>query len=74
MTTTESQSLNVGEIIEQRPLGSYQIWTVVLCGLVLVLDGFDSQTINFLAPSIADSIRAFRFSTFGPIFSAGFSD
>ena len=39
MATTESQSLTVAEIIEQRSLGGYQIWTVVLCGLVLVLDG-----------------------------------
>ncbi len=70
MTTTESQSLTVGEIIEQRSLGGYQIWTVVLCGLVLVLDGFDSQTINFIAPSIADSIQA-PVKNFGPIFSAG---
>ncbi|MDR3721499.1 MAG: MFS transporter [Candidatus Acidoferrales bacterium] len=70
MTTTEWQSLTVGEIIEQRSLGGYQIWTVVLCGLVLVLDGFDSQTINFIAPSIADSIHA-PVKNFGPIFSAG---
>ncbi len=70
MTTTESQSLTVSEIIEQRPLGRYQIWTVVLCGLVLVLDGFDSQAINFLAPSISDSIHT-SVKTFGPIFSAG---
>jgi MFS transporter, AAHS family, 4-hydroxybenzoate transporter len=68
--TTETQTLTVGEIIEQRSLGGYQLWTVVLCGLVLVLDGFDSQTINFLAPSIADS-TGIPIRTFGPIFSAG---
>ncbi len=70
MTTTESQSPTVGEIIEQRPLCRYQVWTVVLCGLVLVLDGFDSQTINFLAPSIADT-TGIPIHSFGPIFSAG---
>jgi AAHS family 4-hydroxybenzoate transporter-like MFS transporter len=69
-TTSQSQSLTVGEIIEQRPLGGYQIWTVVLCGLVLVLDGFDSQTINFIAPSVAESIHV-PVKAFGPIFSAG---
>jgi AAHS family 4-hydroxybenzoate transporter-like MFS transporter len=69
-TSPQTQSLTVGEIIEQRSLGSYQIWTVVLCGLVLVLDGFDSQTINFIAPSVADSIRV-SVKNFGPIFSAG---
>ncbi|HXA75856.1 MAG TPA: MFS transporter [Candidatus Acidoferrales bacterium] len=70
MATTESQTFTVAEIIEHRSLGSYQIWTIVLCGLVLVLDGFDSQAINFIAPSIADSI-GIPIRTFGPIFSGG---
>jgi MFS transporter, AAHS family, 4-hydroxybenzoate transporter len=72
-TTTspsQTQSLTVGEIIEQRALGSYQIWTVVLCGMVLVLDGFDSQTINFISTPIAESIHV-SVKHFGPIFSAG---
>src|SRR5271154_5341853 len=69
-TSPQTQSLTVGEIIEQRSLGRYQIWTVVLCGLVLLLDGFDSQTINFIAPSVADSLHV-SVKTFGPIFSAG---
>jgi AAHS family 4-hydroxybenzoate transporter-like MFS transporter len=72
MATTESQTLTVAEIIEQRSLGSYQIWTVVLCGLVLVLDGFDSQTINFLAPSIADT-TGIPIRTFGQFSLPDFS-
>jgi len=69
-TTPQTQSLSVGEIIEQRPVGGYQIWTAVLCGLVLVLDGFDSQTINFISTPVANSIHV-AVKTFGPIFSAG---
>jgi MFS transporter, AAHS family, 4-hydroxybenzoate transporter len=69
-TTPQMQALTAGEIIEQRPLGRYQIWIVVLCGLVLVLDGFDSQTINFISTPVADSIHV-AVKTFGPIFSAG---
>jgi MFS transporter, AAHS family, 4-hydroxybenzoate transporter len=59
----------VSEIIDQRPLSRYQIWTMALCGLVIVLDGFDTQSIGFLAPSIADSLHL-SVKTFGPIFSA----
>jgi MFS transporter, AAHS family, 4-hydroxybenzoate transporter len=70
MPSTKSPSLTVAEIIDQRSLGAFQIGTVILCGLVLVLDGFDSQAINFLAPSIADS-TGIPIKTFGPIFSAG---
>ena len=64
-----SGTINVGEVIDQRPVGAFQIWTIVLCGLVLVLDGFDGQTINFLAPSIADTTKIPTHS-FGPILSA----
>jgi AAHS family 4-hydroxybenzoate transporter-like MFS transporter len=46
-----------------------QIRTITLCGLVLFSDGFDAQTIGFLAPSIADG-TGIPVNTFGPIFSA----
>jgi MFS transporter, AAHS family, 4-hydroxybenzoate transporter len=64
-----SQTLTVSELIDQWPIGRFQIWVVALCGLVLVLDGFDGQTITFLAPSIADSTHI-PIHSFGPIFSA----
>jgi hypothetical protein len=35
----------ISEIIDQRPLIVFQITTMVLCGTVIVLDGFDTQSI-----------------------------
>jgi MFS transporter, AAHS family, 4-hydroxybenzoate transporter len=64
-----SPTPTVSELIDGRPLGRFQIWIVALCGVVLVLDGFDGQTITFLAPSIADSLHI-PIHSFGPIFSA----
>ncbi|MDP9049612.1 MAG: MFS transporter [Acidobacteriota bacterium] len=63
------RALKVSEIIDERPLSRFQKNTILLCGLVLVLDGFDTQSIGFLAPSIADSLHL-RIGTFGPVFSA----
>ena len=65
----EPVSRTVSEIIDQQPVGRFQIWTIVLCGIVLTLDGFDAQTIGFLAPSMSQSLRI-PLNTFGPIFSA----
>jgi len=65
----KSQTWHVSDIIDQRPMGAFQIWTVILGGLVLVLDGFDAQTINFLIPSIAETTRIPEHG-FGPILSA----
>lgn len=59
----------VNEIIDQRSMGPYQIWTMALCGMVIVLDGFDTQSIGFLAPSMADTLHV-SVKTFGPIFAA----
>ncbi len=59
----------INEIIDQRPMGRYQIWTMILCGLVIVLDGFDTQSIGFLAPSMAESLHV-PVKTFGPVFAA----
>jgi len=59
----------VSELIDRRPMGRYQIWTMVLCGTVIVLDGFDTQSIGFLAPSMAETLRI-PIKTFGPIFVA----
>jgi len=53
----KSHALNVSEIIDQRPMGAFQIWTVILGGLVLVLDGFDSLTITYVTPSIAEGMH-----------------
>jgi AAHS family 4-hydroxybenzoate transporter-like MFS transporter len=64
-----SRTLTVSEIIDRRGMGGFQIWTVVLCGLVLVLDGFDAQVIGFLTPSIAKT-TGIPVNTFGPILSA----
>ena len=62
--------VTVGEVIDARPLSRLQILTVVLCIAVAVLDGFDTQTIGFLAPAIARSL-ALPLPGFGSVFTAG---
>jgi AAHS family 4-hydroxybenzoate transporter-like MFS transporter len=59
----------VSELIDRRPLSHFQKWTMGLCGMVIVLDGFDAQSIGFLAPSMADSLHI-PLKTFGPVFGA----
>ena len=51
-------------------LGRYRIHIFVLCGIVAMLDGFDTQSIAFVAPEIAAawSVPA---AQFGPVFGIG---
>jgi len=64
-----AQKSSVIDIIDRHSLGAFQVWTVALCGLVLVLDGFDAMVINYTATSIADTMRV-AVSHFGTIFSS----
>jgi AAHS family 4-hydroxybenzoate transporter-like MFS transporter len=59
----------VSEIIDQRPVSGFQARTMLLCGTVLVLDGFATQSIGFLAPSMAESLHL-SIHTFGTVFAA----
>jgi AAHS family 4-hydroxybenzoate transporter-like MFS transporter len=64
-----SSAPTVSDIIDQHPMTGFQIWTMVLGGLVLVMDGFSTQTIGALALPVSASTHI-PVSTFGPIFSA----
>lgn len=68
-TNSEARIQSVSDIIDSRPMSRFQIRAISLCGLVLFLDGFDAQTIGFLAPFIINSTNIPE-DTFGPIFSA----
>ena len=43
------RATTVSELIDQRPLSRFQIVTMALCGMVIVLDGFDSRASAFCA-------------------------
>ena len=64
-----AQKSSVLDVIDEHSLGAFQVWTVALCGLVLVLDGLDAQIINYTAPSIAQTMHV-AVSRFGTIFSS----
>lgn len=62
--------INASKLIDDGPLRPIQMFWIGLCGLLAILDGFDTQAIAFVAPAIAKewSLPA---SAFGPIFAAG---
>lgn len=63
-------ALNVGELIDQRPLSPLQWWVLGLCTLVVLLDGFDVQAAAFTGPAIAAAWQLER-SAMGPVYAAG---
>lgn len=69
-TAQAGRSVDVTSVIDAAPLGRFQIASVVLCGLVAMLDGFDTQSIAFVAPVLAEAWQVAP-GDFGPIFAAG---
>jgi AAHS family 4-hydroxybenzoate transporter-like MFS transporter len=45
------------EMIDQHPIGAYQIRIVLLCALVAALDGFDLLVIGVAAPAMTDALQ-----------------
>jgi len=66
MTAT---SIDVPTFINERTVGRFQLLVVALCALTVFLDGFDTQSIAFVAPSIAREWQLPR-EALGPIFVA----
>jgi MFS transporter, AAHS family, 4-hydroxybenzoate transporter len=66
---TTTHPLTASEIIDRRPLSRFQIRTIALCGLVLVLDGFDAQALGFVVAPVSETLKI-QLKSFGPILSA----
>lgn len=61
---------SIASIIDRLPLGAYRIGIVVICFLIVLMDGFDTQAIGFAAPAISSSLHI-PITAFGQVFSAG---
>jgi AAHS family 4-hydroxybenzoate transporter-like MFS transporter len=66
---SRTASVNVQEFIDQRGLGSFQIQVVALCALIVLIDGFDTQAIGYVAPAIVKSWHVQR-QDLAPVFAA----
>jgi AAHS family 4-hydroxybenzoate transporter-like MFS transporter len=63
-------TVNVQELIDSRRLSGFQVLVVSLCALIVLLDGFDTQAIGYVAPAIVRSWHVNR-AALTPVFSAG---
>lgn len=63
-------SVNVDQLINTRPMTPMQWRIVLLCFLVIALDGFDAAIMGFIAPELARDWAVSKLSL-GPVMSAG---
>ncbi len=66
---TPSQTIDVGRVIDDGRTNALQISVMIMCGLCLVLDGFDVQSIGYVAPAIIHAWGIPK-ASMGPVFGA----
>jgi AAHS family 4-hydroxybenzoate transporter-like MFS transporter len=62
--------INVSDTIDAGGLNRYQLGVFLLCGLFLIMDGFDVQAMGFVAPALISDWRIAN-AALGPVFSSG---
>jgi AAHS family 4-hydroxybenzoate transporter-like MFS transporter len=65
-----STKVDVNALVDESRFGLYQLLVVALCGVCLVMDGFDVQAMGYVAPVV---IREWGIAkeTLAPVFGAG---
>ncbi|MFL9926232.1 MFS transporter [Herbaspirillum lusitanum] len=62
--------LVVEQVVEQSRFGAFQFGLLFLCGLCLIIDGFDVQAMGYVAPAIINDWNISK-ASLGPVFGAG---
>jgi AAHS family 4-hydroxybenzoate transporter-like MFS transporter len=63
------RTVRLDELIDGRPVGRFHVLVLALTGLVMFLDGLDTQAISFVAPAVAKE-WSLPVTALGAIFSA----
>src|SRR5262245_45484353 len=61
--------MNVADIVDSSGIGSFHVAIGVLCGMCLMIDGFDVQAMGYAAPALIKD-WALAGPVMGPVFSA----
>jgi AAHS family 4-hydroxybenzoate transporter-like MFS transporter len=64
--------IDVTEVIDESPIGGYQQIIYLICGVCMVLDGFDVQAMGYVAPALLKDWGIDK-ASLGPVFGAGLS-
>src|SRR5215470_14766318 len=47
-----TQTVDISQVLEKNKISRFQIGTFILCGLCLVMDGFDVQAVGYVGPAL----------------------
>src|SRR3989442_4604833 len=64
-----ARNINISEIIDNSRMSIFHFGIAILCGLCVMIDGFDVQALGYAAPALIKDWRIAG-SALGPVFSA----
>src|SRR5215510_10340132 len=62
--------LDVRQFIDEQPFSRFQLLVAVLCGGIAFMDGFDAQSMGYVAPALVADLQVSRVAL-GPLISIG---
>ena len=68
--STAGTTIDIPDLINHNKIGSFQIGMLILCGLCVIMDGFDVQAMGYVAPAIIADWHVSK-ANLGPVFGAG---
>ena len=69
MAKPPAEAIDIAAVIDQQPVGGYQIRLLLICAGVLFIDGFDTQAIGYVAPALVKDLGITR-AALAPVLSA----
>jgi len=70
VTTVNRTPLDLQRLIDERPLTRFQVLVIVICGAIALMDGYDAQSMGFVAPALSADLHISR-AALGPLLSSG---
>jgi AAHS family 4-hydroxybenzoate transporter-like MFS transporter len=66
----QSLVLDVRQFLDGHPLSRFQVLVAIVCGAIAFMDGYDVQSMGFVAPALSGSLHITR-AAMGPLLSSG---
>src|SRR5262245_13108223 len=66
---SKPQTVEIAQLLDRSKISAFQVGVFVLCGLCLIMDGFDVQALGYLAPAIIKDWQLTP-AQMGPVLSA----
>jgi MFS transporter, AAHS family, 4-hydroxybenzoate transporter len=66
---SKQQTVEISQVLDNAKISAFQVGVFILCGLCLIMDGFDVQALGYLAPAIIKDWQLTP-AQMGPVLSA----